>query len=138
MTATDVNLAANTIAENAATGTVVSGLSLETQDDGNATPPVIITWSIAEATGAFTISSTSGEVVSTMPLDYEMLSSTELVVSVMATQVSRTVVSLLTVVIEVEDLLEELRIGDEGADGRGTVLEGVSGAVVEGLEVYRH
>ena len=103
---TDNNRTANTVAEDAANGTVVGITTLATDADGTDT----VTYSLSDdAGGLFTIDANSGIVTVANALDYETATSHS--ITVVATS-SDTSTSSQAVTINVTEINESLVIGD--------------------------
>ena len=117
VTIVDSNRADNTLYENAVTGTVVNGLSLQAMSEGSTDSSITIQWSLTDDQGLFAIDSMNGEVsLTTASLNYETSeggsTSHAIVVSVVATRNGETVTQMQTITIAVQDVLEKLTIRD--------------------------
>ena len=117
LSVSDGDVGANSIEENSAVGTVVSGLNLVATDEANGTFSAV--WRLTDdAGGLFQIVSTNGEISLAIAgvLDYEG-NQTPYEVVVQAANGGASVTGALTLTIAVTNVLESLSVSDtEGAD----------------------
>ena len=135
--ATDSNPAINSIAENAASDTVVSGLHLQAVDERGEVVAGV-QWSLTDdGGGLFVIDTTSGvvRVSTTATLDYEDTNAHTVVVSVTASADGKTFTASDTVPIAVADLLERVQVIDTDDDPSAIEQNAAVGARVPDLSL---
>ena len=133
---TDSQAIVNTLAEHAATHTVVAGLNLQAQDEIGTTLSSVL-WSIAPDHGLFTINSTTGVVhLSHASLNYEMTSSYTMTASAVASKAAGvTLTSSLSLTVAILDVLEQLTVTD-GLAATNTIADNATvGTTITGLDL---
>ena len=137
---TDTNPALNRIAENAVSGTVVSGIALQARDEGN--QPLTVQWSLINSgNGAFTIGTTSGAISlseNDASIDYEIQN--QYLIEVQADTVQNSIVysDQMVLVIDVENVFESVAITDTNPALNQIAENAVSGTVVSGIALQAH
>ncbi len=128
---TDSDDDANTITENATSGTAVSGIALRVTDEGSRPVTEGLDWILAsDPSGLFAIS-TDGAITATAPLDYETTPTTHTVmVQVAKGDITSSAVELT---IDVGNVLELLTVTDSDEDDNTIAETATSGTAVAGI-----
>ncbi len=131
LTVVDSNAAANTIAENATSGTAVTGIALQAREGGlPLTDGAGLTWTLIDnAGGLFAIATDTGVVTAAGALNYEMAMRH----TITAQASTGAVAGALTLAITVENVAESLTVADDDPSANRIAENSIAGTAVTGI-----